>query len=65
MSLSNLKKYKIYVNFLSTLAKDLNKFYYLKLKKKFKISNKLKNNLSYSIVTSILMNIRRFLEPEL
>ena len=34
--------YKLYSNFLSSLARELTKFYYLKLNKKFKISNKLK-----------------------
>ena len=40
MSLLNSKKYKLYANFLNILAKDLTKFYYSKLNKTFKISNK-------------------------
>ena len=43
MKLLNSKEYKLYANFLNNLAKDLNKFYYLKLNKTFKVSNKLKN----------------------
>ena len=42
MNLLNLKEYKLYANFLNTLAKDLTKFYYSKLNKTFKVSNKLK-----------------------
>jgi myo-inositol-1(or 4)-monophosphatase len=38
----NSKYYPIYANFLNKLAKDLTKFYYKKLDKPFKISNKLK-----------------------
>ena len=40
----NLKtnEYEIYANFLNKLAKDLNKFYNLKLNKPFKVENKLK-----------------------
>ena len=32
MNLLNKKDYKLYSNFLNTLAKDLNKFYFSKLK---------------------------------
>ena len=42
MNSLNSKEYKLYANFLNTLAKDLNKFYYSKLNKTFKISNKLR-----------------------
>jgi myo-inositol-1(or 4)-monophosphatase len=38
----NSKKYPIYANFLNQLAKDLTTFYYSKLNKTFKVSNKLK-----------------------
>ena len=41
MNLLSVKEYRLYSNFLNTLAKDLNKFYYSKLNKTFKISNKL------------------------
>ena len=46
----NLKNYPIYANFLNKLAKDLTKFYYKKLDKPFKISNKLKGK-GYDPVT--------------
>ena len=51
MNLLNKKDYKLYSNFLNTLAKDLNKFYYLNLNKNFKISNKLKGK-GYDPVTT-------------
>ena len=51
MNLLNIKDYKLYSNFLNTLAKDLNKFYYSKLNKTFKISNKLKGK-GYDPVTT-------------
>ena len=41
MNLLSTKEYNLYYNFLNILAKDLNKFYYSKLNKTFKISNKL------------------------
>lgn len=45
------KKYYIYSNFLNNLAKDLTIYYYSKLNKTFKISNKLKGK-GYDPVTS-------------
>ena len=51
MSSLNSDEYKLYANFLNTLAKDLNKFYYSKLNKTFKISNKLKGK-GYDPVTT-------------
>ena len=51
MNLLNKKDYKLYSNFLNTLAKDLNKFYYSKLSKTFAISNKLKGK-GYDPVTT-------------
>ena len=51
MNLLNVKEYKIYANFLNNLAKDLNKFYFLKLNKKFKVSNKVKGK-GYDPVTT-------------
>jgi|TARA_B100000787_G_scaffold168598_1_gene157665 histidinol phosphatase-like enzyme (inositol monophosphatase family) len=47
----NEKKYHIYSNFLNNLAKDLTIYYYSKLNKTFKISNKLKGK-GYDPVTS-------------
>ena len=51
MNLLNTKKYKIYANFLNTLAKDLNKFYFSKLNRTFKVSNKIKGK-GYDPVTT-------------
>jgi myo-inositol-1(or 4)-monophosphatase len=51
MGLLNLKEYKLYGNFLNTLARDLSKFYYSKLNKTFKISNKFKGR-GYDPVTT-------------
>ena len=45
------KKYPIFARFLNQLAKDLTNFYYAKLDKPFKISNKLKGK-GYDPVTS-------------
>ena len=44
-------EYKIYSNFLFSLAKELTRFYYTKLNKTFKISNKLKGK-GYDPVTT-------------
>jgi len=51
MNLLSAKEYMLYSNFLNTLAKELNKFYYSKLNKTFKISNKLKGK-GYDPVTT-------------
>jgi len=51
MKLLNAKEYRIYSNFLNNLAKDLNKFYFSKLNKKFKVSNKIKGK-GYDPVTT-------------
>jgi myo-inositol-1(or 4)-monophosphatase len=47
----NSKNYPIYANFLDKLAKELTKFYYYKLNKPFKISNKLEGK-GYDPVTT-------------
>ena len=51
MKLLNSNEYKLYSNFLNKLAKDLTKFYYAKLNKTFKISNKIKGK-GYDPVTT-------------
>jgi fructose-1,6-bisphosphatase/inositol monophosphatase family enzyme len=51
MNLLNTKEYKIYSNFLSNLANDLTKFYYSKLNKTFKVSNKIQGK-GYDPVTT-------------
>ena len=47
----NSKNYPIYANFINNLAKELTRFYYSKLNKPFKISNKLKGK-GYDPVTT-------------
>ena len=47
----NRKNYSVYANFLNKLAKDLTSFYYSKLNRTFKVSNKLKGK-GYDPVTS-------------
>jgi len=51
--MKNIKfnNYKVYFNFLNSLAKDLTNFYFKKLDKKFKIENKIKGR-GYDPVTS-------------
>ena len=51
----NSKNYPIFANFLNKLAKDLTKFYYKKLDKPFKISNKLKGKGYDPVTTSIVI----------
>jgi myo-inositol-1(or 4)-monophosphatase len=51
MNLLNAKQYKIYASFLKTLAKDLNNFYFSKLNKTFKVSNKIQGK-GYDPVTT-------------
>jgi fructose-1,6-bisphosphatase/inositol monophosphatase family enzyme len=51
MNLLNTKEYKMYSGFLNTLAKDLTRFYYSKLNRTFRVSNKLKGK-GYDPVTS-------------
>ena len=51
MNKFNAKKYALYANFLNKLANELTKFYYSKLNKTFKVSNKLKGK-GYDPVTS-------------
>ena len=47
----NTKNYPIFAKFLNNLAKDLTSFYYSKLNKTFKVSNKLKGK-GYDQVTT-------------
>jgi histidinol phosphatase-like enzyme (inositol monophosphatase family) len=47
----NKKNYLIYANFLNKLAKELTNYYYLKLNKTFKVSNKLRGK-GYDPVTT-------------
>ena len=58
------KKYPIYANFLNQLAKDLTRFYYTKLDKPFKISNKLKGN-GYDPVTTSDKAFEKFIRSKI
>ena len=60
MKLLNVKEYKLYANFLKTLANDLCKFYHSKLKKKFETSNKLKGK-GYDPVTTSDLAFENFI----
>ena len=56
--------YKIYSNFTENLAKKLTKFYYSKLNKSFKISNKIKGR-GYDPVTSADKAFEKFIRREI
>ena len=56
--------YKIYFNFLNILAKQLTRFYYSKLDKPFKISNKLKGR-GYDPVTTSDKAFERFIRKKI
>ena len=64
MSLLNSKEYKVYADFLNNLAKDLTNFYYSKLNKTFKISNKLKGK-GYDPVTTSDKAFEKFIRIEI
>ncbi|MDC0855826.1 inositol monophosphatase [Candidatus Pelagibacter sp.] len=64
MTSLNSKNYKIYASFLNNLAKELNKFYNLKLGKTFKISNKLKNK-GYDPVTTSDRAFEKFIRSKI
>jgi myo-inositol-1(or 4)-monophosphatase len=56
--------YKVYSKFIEDLAKKLTKFYYSKLNKPFKVSNKLKGR-GYDPVTSADKAYERFIRKEI
>ena len=60
----NSKNYRIYANFLNKLANELTRFYYSKLNKPFKISNKLKGK-GYDPVTSADKAFEKFIRSEI
>ncbi|MDC1112179.1 inositol monophosphatase [Candidatus Pelagibacter sp.] len=64
--MSNLKAsdYNVYSKFIENLAKKLTKFYYLKLNKPFKVSNKLRGK-GYDPVTSADKAFERFIRKEI
>ena len=60
----NSKNYPIYANFLNKLAKDLTSFYYSKLNKTFKVSNKLKGK-GYDPVTTSDIAFEKFIRSKI
>ena len=64
MSLLKSKDYKIYSTFLENLARKLTQYYYLKLNKTFKVSNKIKGK-GYDPVTSSDKAFEKFIRNEI
>jgi len=60
----NSKNYLTYANFLNKLAKDLTNFYYSKLNKTFKVSNKLKGR-GYDPVTTSDKAFEKFIRSKI
>ena len=60
----NSKNYRIYQAFLCNLAKNLTKFYYSKLNKTFKVTNKLKGK-GYDPVTTSDKAFEKFIRLEI
>ena len=58
------KKYRVYATFLDKLARDLTKFYYSKLNKNFKVSNKLKGK-GYDPVTTSDKAFEKFIRSKI
>ena len=64
MSTFKSSNYKTYSNFIENLAKKLTKFYYSKLNKPFKISNKFKGK-GYDPVTSADKSFEKFIRKQI
>ena len=64
MTAISTKEYKIYSNFLSNLANDLTKFYFSKLNKTFKVSNKIKGK-GYDPVTTSDKAFEKFIRSKI
>ena len=60
----NTKNYQIFAKFLNNLAKDLTSFYYSKLNKTFKVSNKLKGK-GYDPVTTSDKAFEKFIRSKI
>ena len=60
----NLKQSRLYASFLNNLAKELTKFYYSKLNKSFKVSNKLKGK-GYDPVTTSDKAFEKFIRSKI
>ena len=61
---AKFKNYRLYYNFLRTLARELNSFYYKKLNKPFKVKNKLKGK-GFDPVTSSDKALERFIRSKI
>tara|TARA_B100001029_G_scaffold163140_1_gene153021 strand:+ start:318 stop:1127 length:810 start_codon:yes stop_codon:yes gene_type:complete len=59
------KNYRIYYNFLNSLAKELTKFYYKKLDKPFKVSDKSKGKKRYDPVTTSDRAFEKFIRSKI
>ena len=64
MSLLKSKDYKVYSKFLENLARKLTQYYYSKLNKTFKVSNKIKGK-GYDPVTSSDKAFEKFIRNEI
>ena len=64
MNKFNAKKYALYANFLNNLANELTKFYYSKLNKTFKVSNKFKGK-GYDPVTTSDRAFEKFIRSKI
>ena len=64
MKTLNSKQNRVYSSFLNNLAKELTKFYYSKLNKTFKVSNKLKGK-GYDPVTSSDKAFEKFIRSKI
>ena len=64
MSKLNSSNYKVFSKFLNDLAKKLTKYYYLRLNKPFKVSNKEKGK-GYDPVTSADKSFEKFIRKEI
>ena len=64
MQIFKSSDYKVYSKFIESLAKKLTKFYYSKLNKSFKVSNKLKGR-GYDPVTSADKAFEKFIRKEI
>jgi len=64
MSNKEFKNYRLYYNFLNSLAKDLTRYYYKKLNKPFKVDNKLKGK-GYDPVTTADRAFEKFIRSKI
>ena len=64
MPILNSREYKIYSKFLENLARKLTSYYYSKLNKTFKVSNKLKGR-GYDPVTTSDKAFEKFIRNEI